>query len=137
MKPHFPLFISWLISTAHNAEMGKDDSTREMYLTLSLPGSAPGVILKQYARSQGDLSLGRAAKSDSSAAALDTPKFRNDKTRVMSNKHARLAWNGNTPTITDVGSTNGVRIRQVDDPTSLYECKVGVAYRVRLPFAPR
>ncbi|GAA5980994.1 hypothetical protein JCM10908_003944 [Rhodotorula pacifica] len=102
----------------------------EKYLILAVPGSAPGVILKQYARSQGDLSLGRAAKSDSSAAALDTPRFRSERTRVMSSKHAKITWSGDTPTIIDVGSTNGVRIRQCVDPTSLYECKPGVAYRI-------
>ncbi|GAA5866306.1 hypothetical protein JCM3774_006611 [Rhodotorula dairenensis] len=102
----------------------------DMYLSFAVPGSGPGVILKQYARSQGELSLGRAAKSDSSATALDSPKFRSDRTRVMSSKHAKIAWSGDTPTITDVGSTNGVRIRQHDDPTCLYECKVDVAYRI-------
>ncbi|GJN92271.1 hypothetical protein Rhopal_005301-T1 [Rhodotorula paludigena] len=81
----------------------------EFYLTLA-PPSDPGNVLKQFARSQGNLDLGRASKTDPASRDPSSPKFRSPETKVMSNRHASIHWEGDHAFITDLGSTNGTSI---------------------------
>lgn len=106
--------------------MDEADATSDKFIIFKEVGGE--TVLKQFARSQGTLILGRASKSDSAAKDPCAPKFRNEKTRVMSNKHAELSWEDDVPMIKDLESTNGVRIRREND---WHDCAPLVAYRVR------
>ncbi|BGP52736.1 hypothetical protein JCM8202_004369 [Rhodotorula sphaerocarpa] len=106
--------------------MGDSDTQSDIYLILSAPGAAPGEIVKQFARSDKPLILGRAARSDDSANSLFTPKFRSDKTRVMSSKHALIEWWRDHVNLTDLHSTNGVRIFSAS--SGWHDCVPGGEY---------
>lgn len=97
----------------------------DSYLVLVDDG---GAVVKQFARSQGRITLGRASKNDPGTKDPSQGKFRSDNTKVMSSRHAQISWDGDYAHITDLGSTNGVVITRADQKVSL---KPNVAYRVR------
>ncbi|BGO96571.1 FHA domain containing protein [Rhodotorula toruloides] len=104
--------------------MGVDAQQGDSYLVLV---DDAGAVVKQFARSQGRITLGRASKNDPGTKDPSQGKFRSDNTKVMSSRHAQISWDGDYAHITDLGSTNGVVITRADQKVSL---KPNVAYRI-------
>ncbi|BGP21600.1 hypothetical protein JCM10295v2_000475 [Rhodotorula toruloides] len=86
-----------------------------------------GAVVKQFPRSHGIITLGRASKNDPGTKDPSQGKFRSDNTKVMSSRHAQISWDGDYAHITDLGSTNGVVITRDEQKVSL---KPNVAYRI-------
>lgn len=107
--------------------MGVATQQEDSYLVL-LDGD--GAVVKQFARSQGKITLGRASKNDPGTLDPSQGKFRSDSTKVMSSRHAQISWEGDYAYITDLDSTNGVLVTRDEERVSL---KPGVAYRVSGP----
>ncbi|BGP04714.1 hypothetical protein JCM10049v2_000516 [Rhodotorula toruloides] len=104
--------------------MSVDMQQGDLYLVLVDDG---GAVVKQFARSQGRITLGRASKNDPGTKDPSQGKFRSDNTKVMSSRHAQISWDGDYAHITDLGSTNGVVITRADQKVSL---KPNVTYRI-------
>ncbi|GAA5886013.1 hypothetical protein JCM16303_003835 [Sporobolomyces ruberrimus] len=90
------------------------DQHSPVFLTLHDKATQPPSLSKQWSSDQGTLEIGRAPK-DKGKEAQDpaTPFFRSNKTKVMSSSHARIEWVEGVPHLSDLGSTNGTFINQV------------------------
>lgn len=95
---------------------------------LRLSSTADGQLIKDFSADQGTVLLGRGSRGNPTSQRLDSPLFRSESTRVMSQKHAELSWEDNRfPFLTDMKSTNGTTVER---DGSVRKLQAALAYRV-------
>ncbi|KAM0755713.1 hypothetical protein T439DRAFT_10495 [Meredithblackwellia eburnea MCA 4105] len=103
-----------------------------MPVQLILRSIPDGKVIKKFDSDQGTIKIGRGPRDSSDTLRLNSGRFRGDGTKVMSQSHASLSWEGGdsykVPMLTDTKSTNGTWVERAGDATQL---RPKVPYRLK------